>query len=156
MSELYHNVTLSLLSDPSFCVSRIHNLVSRYDICIHASACLSDFSRRSKTLIMANVTLHRTVNIYVYSLRNLRLAYGINIHAAVIAGLVSQFADGTNYGRTFSSFLRTTRNPDSMISSSGLLVTRFQMSILEQLEPQIPCYRRENFDMALFMAKEKA
>lgn len=64
---------------------------------------------------MGNVTVWNTINNYVYSPRNLYIAYGTGIFAtlAIVAiGLFCINKASQSYGKSFSTILRTTRNAE--------------------------------------------
>ncbi|UKZ96609.1 uncharacterized protein TrAFT101_011387 [Trichoderma asperellum] len=64
---------------------------------------------------MGNVTVWNTINNYVYSPRNLYIAYGIGIFATLIIVAIGLFCikmASQSYGKSFSTILRTTRNAE--------------------------------------------
>lgn len=64
-------------------------------------------------MLEVNVTRSYAVNVYSYNSRNLLLAYGSGILAAligVIAGLRAYWINGVCQGTSFSAILSTTRN----------------------------------------------
>lgn len=64
---------------------------------------------------MGDVTVWNTVNNYVYNPRNLYIAYGAGIFATLIIVAIGLFcikSASQSYGKSFSTFLRTTRNAE--------------------------------------------
>lgn len=64
---------------------------------------------------MGNVTVWNTVNNYVYSPRNLYIAYGTGIFATLVIVAIGLFCinkASQSYGKSFSTILRTTRNAE--------------------------------------------
>lgn len=64
---------------------------------------------------MGNITVWNTINNYVYSPRNLYIAYGVGIFATVIIVAIGLFCikkASQSYGKSFSTVLRTTRNAE--------------------------------------------
>ncbi|KAL6887058.1 hypothetical protein GGI43DRAFT_417555 [Trichoderma evansii] len=90
MEQFVTNVTVSLFSNKFF---------------------LNDESAAN----IGNVTVWNTINNYVYSPRNLYIAYGVGIFATIIIVAIGLFyikKASQSYGKSFSTVLRTTRNAE--------------------------------------------
>ncbi|KAL4744153.1 hypothetical protein BDV11DRAFT_165839 [Aspergillus similis] len=87
-SELGRNITLSFFGSPYFLNTSIGPLV--------------------------NVTIHPSQTEYVYSQRNLLLAYGLSVFISllcIIAGLLTMWDNGIAFTDSPTTILRATRNP---------------------------------------------
>ncbi|KAL4786620.1 hypothetical protein BJX76DRAFT_95580 [Aspergillus varians] len=87
-SELGRNITLSLFGNPYF---------------LNQSAGP-----------MVNVTIHPNRTEYVYSQRNLLIAYGVSVFVSllcVIAGLLTMWDNGMAFTESLTTIVRATRNP---------------------------------------------
>ncbi|KAL4883789.1 hypothetical protein BJY04DRAFT_24461 [Aspergillus karnatakaensis] len=62
---------------------------------------------------LTNITIHPNQTQYVYSQRNLLIAYGVSVFISllcIIAGLLTMWDNGTAFTDSFSTILRATRN----------------------------------------------
>jgi len=93
LESLFHNLTLSMLSSPLL---------------------TQDASLSSKVQVPITITTY--ANTYIYAPKDLFLAYGLSLLAALLSVLIGAYALQSNSGRSysnhFSTFLRTTRDPD--------------------------------------------
>ncbi|KAL4752166.1 hypothetical protein BDW72DRAFT_192302 [Aspergillus terricola var. indicus] len=88
-AQLGKNITLSLLTDPYF----------------HQNA------SQAPTI---NVTIYENTTKYLYSQKNLLIAYGVSVFVSllcVIAGLLVMWDNGIAFTDSLTTILRTTRNP---------------------------------------------
>ncbi|KAL6233451.1 hypothetical protein BDW75DRAFT_231960 [Aspergillus navahoensis] len=87
-SELGRNITLSFFGSPYFLNTSLGPLV--------------------------NVTIHPNQTEYVYSQRNLLIAYGVSVFISllcIIAGLITMWDNGIAFTDSLTTILRATRNP---------------------------------------------
>jgi len=101
LESLFHNLTLSMLSSP---------LLTRNN---PNSNPLPSPEQDQKVPI----TITTYPNTYIYASRDLFLAYGLSFLATALSVLIGAFAvlysnDGRSYSNVFSTFLRTTRDPE--------------------------------------------
>jgi hypothetical protein len=106
LEQIVLNTTLSLFSDSYFLSVSLFPSVT-------STLVLTTLRQNSTTASILPVLVSTPQNAYLYSSRNLLIAYGVGILIATIIvtmGIVCIWESGNSFGASFSAILRTTRN----------------------------------------------
>lgn len=108
LEQLFTNATISLFSNSK--------LLLVHSCCLFDRSSVNTSNRQNDTTAShGNITYLTTQIAFSYEPRNLFIAYGMGVLASaiiVIVGLLCIKSASASYATTFSTILRTTRNPD--------------------------------------------